>query len=147
MYKKPTTTKRPTKKELTEKWYLVDATDKVLGRLASKLAKILIGKAAATYDPAVITPTKIVVINAEKVKLTGKKLEQKIYYHHSTHMGGLKKKLLGDVMATHPEQALEAAVSGMLPKNSLRRLRLANLKVYAGENHQHAAQKPVKLEL
>ncbi|MFA5967174.1 MAG: 50S ribosomal protein L13 [Patescibacteria group bacterium] len=147
MYKKPTTTKRPTKKELPEKWYLIDAAGKTLGRLASKLATILMGKTAATYDPAVLTPIKIVVTNASQIKVTGKKLTQKKYYRHSGYMGGLKTTSLEETLAKKPTKALEAAVSGMLPKNRLRRLRLANLKIYAGAEHQHMAQKPDILEL
>lgn len=140
-------TKRPTKQELPEKWYLVDAAGQVLGRLASKLAKILIGKTAATFDPAVVSPIKIVVVNASQIKITGKKLAQKTYYRHSGYMGGLKATLLGEVMAKNPTKTLTAAVSGMLPKNRLRQLRLANLHVYAAEAHPHIAQKPTKLEL
>ena len=147
MYKKLLTTKRPTKTELSEKWYLINASGKTLGRLASRIAKVLIGKQDSIYDPAVLQPIKIVVINAAGLKVTGKKLAQKKYYRHSTHMGGLKTTGLGDVMAKHPELALQKAVSGMLPKNKLRRLRLNNLKVYAREDHPHVAQKPINLEL
>ncbi len=142
-----TTTKRPTKKELVEKWYFVDAAGQTLGRLSSKLAKVLVGKTAATFDPAVLSPLKIVVINAEQIKITGKKLAQKVYYRHSGYMGGLKTTPVGRVMAKNPAKVLEAAVSGMLPKNRLRRLRLANLKIYVGAEHPHIAQKPVKLEI
>ena len=147
MSKKITITKRPTKAELPEKWYLADAAGQTLGRLASKIARVLIGKTAATFDPAVLSPIKIVVINAEQIKITGKKLAQKVYYRHSGYMGGLKTTPLGKVMAKNPAKVLEVAVSGMLPKNRLRRLRLANLKIYAGAEHPHIAQKPVKLEI
>ena len=147
MYKKPTTTKRPTKAELPEKWYLVDAAGKTLGRLASKIAIILMGKNAATFDPAVLSPVKIVVTNVGQIKVTGKKLAQKKYYRHSGYMGGLKTTGLGETLTKRPTKVLEAAVSGMLPKNRLRRLRLANLKIYAGAEHPHMAQKPDILEL
>ena len=147
MYKKATPTKRPAKSELTEKWYLVDATGKPLGRLASKLARLLIGKEGANFDPAVLYPIKVVVINAAAIKLTGKKITQKKYYRHSGYMGGLKTTVLGDVMQKNPALVIEKAVSGMLPKNKLRRPRLANLKVYPETSYPHTAQKPVNLEL
>lgn len=147
MFKQTTTTKRPTKAELPETWYLVDATDRPLGRLASNLAKLLIGKGKPTFDPAVLAPIKIVVIQAEKIKLTGNKLAQKNYYRHSTHMGGLKTTPLSAVMQKNPALVLQKAVSGMLPKNKLRKPRLANLKVYPNDTHPHIAQKPVNLEL
>lgn len=147
MYKKILTTKRPKRVELSEKWYLVDASGKTLGRLASAIAKILIGKNAATYDPAVMTATKIVVVNTAAMKLTGKKLTQKKYYRHSGYMGGLKTTALSDVMQKNPALVLRKAVSGMLPKNRLRSDRLDNLKAFADNNHPHMAQKPVKLEL
>ena len=147
MSKRIKTTKRPTKAELPEKWLLVDATDQVLGRLASKIAKILVGKASATYDPSVVNPTKVVVINMAKIKLTGNKLSQKTYYRHSGYMGGLKTETLERIMADKPEEALTRAVSRMLPKNSLRKIRLDNLKVYADENHRHIPQNPTKIEL
>ncbi|MFH0912184.1 MAG: 50S ribosomal protein L13 [Patescibacteria group bacterium] len=147
MFKQLRTTKRPKPAELSEKWYLVNAAGKNLGRLATALAKVLIGKTSATFDPAVLIPTKIVVINAAEVKITGKKLEQKKYYRHSGYTGGLKTTLLGDLMEKNPTLVLQKAVSGMLPKNKLRRLRLANLKIYADDQHPHIAQKPVNLEL
>jgi len=147
MYKKIKTTKRPTKAELPEKWYLVNAEGKVLGRLASQIAKILTGKTEATYDPSVTNRIKIIVINAKSIKITGKKLDQKKYYRHSGYMGGLKTSLLVDVMKKNPIKVLQAAVSGMLPKNSLRKLRLDNLKIYPGADYPHSAQKPINLEL
>lgn len=147
MYKKATPTKRPAKTELIEKWYLVDATGKPLGRLASRLARVLTSKEMANFDPAVLQPIKVIVVNAAAVKLTGKKLSQKKYYRHSGYMGGLKTTVLGDVLVKNPALVIEKAVSGMLPKNKLRRLWLANLKVYAGTDHPHMAQKPVNLEI
>ncbi len=147
MYKKILTTKRPKKEELPEKWYLVDASGRTLGRLASAIAKVLIGKDAATYDPAVMAANKIVVINTATMKITGKKLVQKKYYRHSGYMGGLKTTALGDTMQKNPALVLRKAVSGMLPKNRLRFDRLDNLKAFADDKHPHMAQKPVKLEL
>ncbi|KKT52953.1 MAG: 50S ribosomal protein L13 [candidate division Kazan bacterium GW2011_GWA1_44_22] len=147
MSKRINTTKRPTKIELPEKWLLVDAAGQALGRLASKVAKVLVGKNAATYDPAVVSATKVVVINAAKIKLTGKKLAQKVYYRHSTHMGGLKTTPLAKLMVNQSDEVIRRAVSRMLPKNSLRKIRLDNLKVYADEQHRHIAQQPTKIEL
>lgn len=147
MFKRATTTKRPKSAELPETWYLVDATDRPLGRLASNLAAVLIGKGKPTFDPAVLAKVKIVVINAEKIKLTGNKLAQKNYYRHSTYMGGLKTTPLSAVMQKNPGLVIQKAVSGMLPKNKLRKPRLANLKIYPNDAHLHIAQKPVKLEL
>ncbi|MFH1088242.1 MAG: 50S ribosomal protein L13 [Patescibacteria group bacterium] len=147
MSKRIKTTKRPLKAELPEKWLLVDAADQILGRLGSKIAKILIGKDAATYDPSVMNATKIVVVNAAKIKLTGNKLEQKKYYRHSGYMGGLKTETLDQLMVNKPSEVLQKAVSRMLPKNSLRKLRLNNLKIYADENHPHFPQSPTKVEL
>ena len=142
-----TTTKRPTKKELHEKWYLLNAQGYPLGRLASRVARLLIGKEGEIFDPAVLHPVKVIVINAAAVKVTGKKMTQKIYYRHSGYMGGLKSTRLEELMAKKPTMAVIKAVSGMLPKNRLRKLRLANLKVYPGTDHPHIAQKPVNLEL
>lgn len=147
MFKKTTTTKRPTKTELPEKWYLVDATGKVFGRLASKIAGVLIGKDQPTFDPAVLNSVNVVVINAEAIKITGKKLDQKKYYRHSGYMGGLKTVSLGETMQKNPALVLEKAVSRMLPKNRLRKPRLAHLKIYVGDQYPHIAQKPVNLEL
>lgn len=147
MSKRIKTTKRPTKAELPEKWLLIDAADKILGRLSSKIAKILIGKDAATYDPSVMNSTKIVVINAAKIKLTGNKLTQKKYYRHSGYMGGLKTETLDRLMTDKPSEVLQKAVSRMLPKNGLRKLRLMNLKIYADEHHPHFPQSPTKVEL
>lgn len=141
------TTKRPKPQEFKEIWYLVDAQDQILGRLASRIAKILIGKNMPTFDPALVNRTKIVVINAANVKLTGNKLQQKKYYRHSGYMGGLKTTKISDLLAKKPTEVLKKAVSGMLPKNKLRRLRLNNLKIYKDDQHLHQAQNPIKLKI
>jgi large subunit ribosomal protein L13 len=134
--------------EVEQRWYVVDATDQVLGRLATRLASVLRGKHKPIYTPHVDTGDFVVVVNAEKVRLTGRKLEQKVYHRHTGWPGGLKTtnaaKLLG---GAHPERVLEAAVRGMLPKNHLGRKMFSKLKVYAGAEHPHAAQKPEALPL
>ncbi|MEA1909413.1 MAG: 50S ribosomal protein L13 [Patescibacteria group bacterium] len=140
-------TSRPRPEEMPERWFLVDAAGKTLGRLASKLAAFLIGKDQPTYDPSVLNKNRVVVINAEKIKVTGNKLAQKTYYRHSGYLGGLKSETLEDVMAKNPAKAIEMSVSRMLPKNKLRKSRLASLKVYNNESHPHEGQKPNKLEI
>jgi len=134
-------------KEVTRKWYIVDAEDKPLGRLASEVAKILRGKHKPTYTPHTDTGDHVIVINAEKVKLTGKKLDKKFYRHHSLYPGGLSEISYRHFLAEKPEKAIEIAVKGMLPKNSLGRAMFRKLKVYRGPEHKHEAQKPEKLEL
>jgi len=138
-------TKEFTKQE--QKWYLIDAKDKVLGRLASKIAYILIGKHKVTYSPSYIGGDYVVVINADKIKLTGKKLVQKKYYRHSGHLGNLKEFTAGYLLQKKPEELLRMAVSKMLPKNKLRERMLKRLKIYKGENHKHVAQKLENLEV
>ncbi len=134
--------------EVERRWYVVDASDQVLGRLATRVASILRGKHRAIYTPHVDTGEFVVVVNAEKVKLTGRKLEQKTYYRHSGWTGHLKSITAGKVLASaHPERVIEHAVRGMLPKNSLGRKMLSKLKVYPGNSHPHAAQKPEELRL
>ncbi|MEA3459125.1 MAG: 50S ribosomal protein L13 [Chloroflexota bacterium] len=133
--------------EIEREWYLVDAEGKTLGRLASKIAAILRGKHKPIYTPHLDCGDYVVVINAEKVKVTGRKLDQKVYYHHSGYPGGLKSISLRDQLQKHPEHVLEAAVRGMLPKNRLGRKMFKKLKVYAGDSHPHQAQKPEVLEL
>ena len=140
-------TKRPKPEELKEKWYLVDANGKTLGRLATRIATVLIGKDMPTFDPAVVSNSKIIVLNADQIKTTGNKLEQKKYYRHSGYPGGLKTTTLAELLAKKPTEVIRKAVSGMLPKNKLREIRLNNLKAYVGTDHPHQAQKPVKLEL
>jgi large subunit ribosomal protein L13 len=133
--------------EVTRKWYVVDAEGKPLGRLASEVAKILRGKHKPTYTPHVDTGDYVIVINADKVVLTGNKLENKFYRHHSGWPGGMKEIKYKDMMATRPVKVVEVAVKGMLPKNSLGRAMFKKLKVYAGAEHNHEAQKPETLEI
>ena len=131
---------------IDRKWYVVDATDKTLGRLASEVAKVLRGKNKAIFTPHIDTGDYVIVINAEKIKVTGKKLDQKIYYHHSDYVGGMKQATLREKLAKKPEQVVELAVKGMLPKGPLGRQMYTKLHVYAGAEHPHAAQKPEVLE-
>ncbi|NLM52703.1 MAG: 50S ribosomal protein L13 [Firmicutes bacterium] len=128
--------------EIERKWYIVDATDKPLGRLASEVARILRGKHKPIYTPHVDTGDHVIVINADKVVLTGKKTEQKFYYRHSGYPGGLKKVSYGTLLATKPERVIMLAVKGMLPHNRLGRKMLKKLRVYAGSEHPHEAQQP-----
>ncbi len=128
-------------------WFVVDAADKVLGRLATEIARRLRGKHKAEYTPHVDTGDYIVVINAEKVRLTGKKETDKIYHHHTGFPGGIVSVSAKDMRAKHPERILQQAVKGMLPKNPLGRAMFKKLKVYAGPEHQHTAQQPKSLEL
>lgn len=127
---------------IERKWYVVDAADKTLGRLASEVAKVLRGKNKAIFTPHMDTGDYVIVINAEKVKVTGKKMEQKIYYRHTGYVGGLKETTLKEMMAKKPEQVIEFAVKGMLPKGPLGRQMYTKLHVYAGPEHKQAAQKP-----
>ncbi len=129
------------------KWYVVDADGMVLGRLASQVANILRGKNKPTYTPHVDTGDYVIIINADKAILTGKKLDQKIYYHHSGYAGGLKETKYRDLMANKPEFAVEKAIVGMLPKGPLGRKMATKLHIYSGSEHQHTAQQPEKLEL
>jgi large subunit ribosomal protein L13 len=128
-------------------WYLIDAADKTLGRLAAEIAYRLRGKHKPVYTPHVDTGDFIVVVNAEKVRLTGKKLADKKYYHYTGYPGGMRVNTAGDLLKKKPTQLLEIAVKGMLPKNSLGRSMFKKLKVYTGANHPHDAQKPQTLEL
>ena len=134
-------------KEVTRKWFVVDAAGKPLGRLASEVAKILRGKHKPEYTPFVDTGDYVIILNAEKVILTGKKLEQKIYRHHSNWIGGMKEVKYRIFMEKKPEKAVEIAVKGMLPHNSLGRAMFKKLKVYKGNKHEHQAQNPENLEL
>ena len=128
-------------------WFLVDAADKTLGRLSSEIARRLRGKHKPEYTPHVDTGDYIVVINAEKVKVTGNKEQDKMYYRYTGYIGNLKSTNLSKLRATHPERIIQSAVKGMLPKNSLGRAMFKKLKVYAGEQHQHAAQQPQVLDI
>ena len=132
---------------IDRKWYVVDAADMTLGRLASEVAKVLRGKNKPIFTPHMDTGDNVIVINASKIKVTGKKLDQKIYYHHSDYVGGMKETTLREKLAKKPEQVIELAVKGMLPKGPLGRQMFRKLHVYAGPEHAHAAQKPEVLTL
>ncbi len=127
---------------IDRKWYVVDATGYTLGRLASEVAKVLRGKNKPTYTPSMDTGDYVIVVNAEKVKVTGKKLDQKVYYRHSEYVGSLKETTLREMINKHPERVIESAVKGMLPKGPLGREMYTKLHVYAGPDHKHEAQKP-----
>ena len=129
------------------KWYVVDAEGKTLGRLASEVANVLRGKNKPTYTPHIDTGDYVIVVNAEKIQVTGKKLVQKIYYHHSEYVGGMKEATLREMMQKKPEFVITHAVKGMLPKGPLGRQMLKKLHVYAGPEHNHAAQKPETLDI
>ena len=127
---------------IERKWYVVDATGYTLGRLASEVAKILRGKNKPIFTPFIDTGDYVIITNADKIKVTGKKLEQKVYYRHSDYVGGMKETTLREMMAKKPEQVIELAVKGMLPKGPLGRTMIKKLHVYAGAEHAHQAQKP-----
>jgi large subunit ribosomal protein L13 len=133
--------------EVEREWLLIDATDMVLGRLASEIAKILKGKNKPTYTPHVDTGDFVIVVNANKIRLTGNKAEKKAYFHHSGYPGGLREVSYRRMLEHHPERVLEKAVKGMLPKNTLGRAMNRKLKVYAGPEHPHQAQKPRQITL
>jgi large subunit ribosomal protein L13 len=135
------------KSEVQNPWVLVDAKDRTLGRLATKLADILRGKDLPTYTPNVDSGSFVIVVNAEKIKVTGDKLQQKKYYTYSGYAGGLKERTLSEQLQKAPEKVITHAVKGMLPKNKLADKLLKKLKVYRGEAHPHAAQKPVVVNL
>ncbi len=133
--------------EIQREWYVVDATDKTLGRLASEIARILRGKHKPIYTPHVDCGDFVIVVNADKVRVTGRKLDQKMYYRHSGYPGGLTSISLRDQLDRHPERVIQAAVRGMLPKNRLGRRMIKKMKVYASPDHPHHAQQPKPLEL
>jgi len=133
--------------EIERKWFVVDAAGMTLGRLASEVAKILRGKNKPTYTPFIDTGDFVIVINASKLVLTGKKLDQKFYRYHTSYAGGLKETSYRKLMDTKPEKAFELAIKGMLPKNAMGRQMFRKLKVYAGDKHEHAAQKPELLTI
>ena len=135
------------KEEVEREWYVVDATGQTLGRLATRVARVLNGKHKRVYSPSVDVGDYVIVVNAEKVHVTGRKLDKKIYYRHSGYPGGLKQITLRDQLRKHPTRVIEHAVRGMLPKNRIGRRMLRRLKVYAGPDHPHAAQMPKPLEL
>ena len=127
---------------IDRKWYVVDAAGMTLGRLASEVAKVLRGKNKPIFTPHMDTGDYVIIVNAEKIQVTGKKLDQKIYYHHSDYVGGMKQTTLKEKLAKKPEQVIELAVKGMLPKGPLGRQMYKKLYVYAGPEHKHEAQKP-----
>lgn len=128
-------------------WYVVDAQDIVLGRLSTQIAGVLRGKNKVLYTPSVDTGDFVIVVNAEKIALTGQKLDKKIYYRHSGYVGGLKETTAGKLLEKKPEELIKKAVKGMLPKNKLARAMLSKLKIYAGPTHPHASQQPKNLVL
>ena len=131
---------------IERKWYVIDAEGMTLGRLASEAAKILRGKNKPIFTPHIDTGDYLIIVNAEKINVTGKKLDDKIYYHHSKYVGGLKETTLREMMAKKPEKVIELAVKGMLPKGPLGREMYKKLHVYAGPDHKHQAQKPETLQ-
>ena len=137
----------PKAKEIIHEWFVVDATDKVLGRLATEIARILKGKHKPIYATHTDVGDHVIVINAEKVRVTGRKAEQKIYYRHTGYAGGIRSTSYSKLMADHPERILRKAVWGMLPHNTLGRSMFKKLRVYAGGEHRHEAQKPVSLDI
>jgi len=137
----------PKADSIEKKWYVIDANGQTLGRLASEIAKILIGKNKPEFTPSVDTGDYVIVINAEKIVVTGKKETQKMYRRHTGYIGGLKEVVYKDMMAKHPDRIITQAVKGMLPKNTLGSHMLKKMKVYAGSEHNHQAQNPVVLDL
>ena len=132
-------------KDVRREWFVIDATDKVLGRLATECARRLRGKHKPEYTPHIDTGDHIVVVNADKIKVTGTKMDDKVYHRHTGYPGGVRSIVLKDLLAKHPERVVEKAVKGMLPKNPLGRAMFKKLHVYAGANHKHAAQQPTPL--
>lgn len=140
-------TRHVKKSEITRDWYIVDAKDAVLGRISSRIAKIIQGKEKPHYTPSQNNGDKVIVINAEHVRMTGKKMTDKQYIRHTGYPGGQKVETPQDIMDKHPEELIRRSVDKMLPKNRLRQVFLKNLHIYSGEQHEHEAQKPKKLEL
>lgn len=141
------TTYMPSTMSIDRKWYVVDAEGQTLGRLAAKVANVLRGKTKPIYTPFLDAGDYVIVINADKVKVTGKKMEQKKYYRHSDYVGGMKEATLKEMLERHPERVVELAVKGMLPKGKLGRTMYKKLFVYAGNEHKHEAQKPEVLSI
>ena len=133
--------------EVDRKWHVIDADGKVVGRLASRVASVLRGKNKPIFTPHVDTGDYVVIVNADKIRFTGNKLEQKVYYHHTGFIGGIKKEAAKDIMKENPERIILSAVRGMLPKNRLGRQLFKKLKVYSGPDHPHQAQNPEMLNL
>ena len=136
----------PKPEDANREWFIVDATDKILGRLATEITNRLRGKHKPEFTPHMDMGDFVVVINADKIKVTGQKMDRKMYYKHTNHPGGLKEKTLREMLAIKPENVITAAVKGMLPKNKLAAAQLKKLKVYAGSEHPHAAQAPKTLD-
>lgn len=137
----------PKPQDIEQKWWIVDAEGQILGRLASKIAMILRGKHKTMWTPNIDVGDYVIVINADKIAVTGNRLDDKVYYRHSKYQGGLRSITLRQQLEKHPDRPIYDAVKGMLPKNALGRAQLKKLKVYAGSEHPHAAQRPEKLEL
>lgn len=133
-------------KEIEKKWYIIDASDKPLGRVATEVAKLLRGKHKPTFTTHLDCGDNVIVLNSDKIILTGNKLNQKVYRHHSGYVGGMKETKYSDLMANNSDKALMLAIKGMLPKNSLGRTMLTNVRIYKGAEHNHEAQKPEKWE-
>lgn len=140
-------TSAPKVNEIERQWYVVDATDKILGRLASEVAQVLRGKRKPEYAPHADIGDHVIVINAEKVRITGNKAEDKVYYHHTGYPGGLRSTSYRRMQERHPDRVIRKAVRGMLPHNNLGRMQFKKLRVYAGGEHRHEAQNPQPLEL
>jgi len=136
----------PKKDEISRDWVLVDANDQTLGRLATKISTLLLGKHKPNFTPGVEMGDFVIVVNAERIRVTGNKMEDKIYYRHSRYPGGLKEITLREQLIKHPERVIQSAVKGMLRNNRMRRSLMRNLKIYAGPNHPHDAQKPKPIE-
>lgn len=137
----------PTPADIQREWWLVDAKNETLGRLASQIAKILRGKHKPSFTPNTDMGDYVVVLNCEKIRVTGRRLDQKLYFRHSGYSGGLRQTTLRDLLKTHPDRAIYEAVKGMLPKNRLGRQMLKKLKIYVGEQHPHEAQQPKPIKL
>lgn len=135
------------KSDVLQKWHIIDADGMVVGRMASQVAKILRGKNKPIFTPHVDTGDFVIIVNADKVRFTGNKLEKKAYYHHSGYPGGIKEEMAKDIMKNNPERIIVSAVRGMLPKNTLGKQQLNKLKVYSGPDHPHKAQNPETLNL
>lgn len=147
LYLRPMETSLLKREEVKRDWVLIDASGQVLGRLASKVARVLMGKHKPTYTPHIDSGDFVVVLNASKIRVTGKKLKDKIYYHHSGYPGGLKEIRLEELLKRHPERVIYLAVKRMLPKNKLQAKRLRRLKIYSDSKHPHQAQRPIPLAL
>ncbi len=136
----------PKAAEISQQWYLVDAKDQILGRVATQIANILLGKNKPSYTPGMDTGDFVIVVNCERIRVTGNRMEDKVYYHHTQYPSGIKSVNLRTQLQKHPERVIRAAVWGMLPKNKLGRQLIKKLKIYAGPEHPHAAQQPIPVQ-